>query len=299
MAERVIEAEVVEERIVACPQCRRTNRLHKRSTTGVYRCGACRAALANPFAARPARMPTMRVMGIIAALVLTLLVIIAVVAGITSSPRSPAQQEEIRKAAERDARVDKLISENGPAALPAIPKPSYYASTPVTIARSPIAPTSASAASARVQPPAAPPADLPTIVPTNNEILFDAYPGSKFRGQLTIDNGTSSHAVAKLIDRQTRQKILSFTISARSKANIYAIPDGSYDLLFAFGDQLYVGSDRFKNAHGFAKFADSMEFTTNVTEDAIVWSNNSVTLHKLISGNARTESISREEFERY
>jgi hypothetical protein len=294
MSERVIEAEVVEERIVTCPQCRRSNRLHQRSATGVYRCGACRAALANPFAARPARVSGMRLIGIIAAFVLTLLVIIVIIAGNTSVPRTPAQQEEIRKAAERDARVDKLISEIGPAALSAMPKPSYYESTPVTIAPSSVAP-SPSTAPARVQPVA----ELPTIVPTNNEIIFNAYPNSKFRGQLTVDNGTSSHALAKLVDKQTRQKILSFVISARSKANIYAIPDGSYDLLFAFGDQLYVGTDRFKSPRGFAKFADPMEFTTNVTEDAIVWSNNSVTLHKLLSGNARTQSVSREEFERY
>jgi hypothetical protein len=151
----------------------------------------------------------------------------------------------------------------------------------------------------RFQPATAAPAEIPTVVPSNNEILFDAYPDSNFRGELTVDNGTSSQAVAKLIERRTHQKILSFAISARNKATIRAIPDGSYDLLFAFGDQLYLHTDRFRTAHGFSKFTDTMDFSTRATAESIVWSKNSVTLHAVISGNARTQSLSREEFERY
>ena len=138
-----------------------------------------------------------------------------------------------------------------------------------------------------------------TVVPANNAILFDAYPDSNSRGELLIDNGTPKGAVAKLINRRTNQKILSFAISARSKAAVSAIPDGSYDLLFAFGEHLYIHTDRFKTAHGFSKFAEPMEFATRDTRDGVTWSKNSVTLHTVISGNARTQSVSREEFERY
>lgn len=299
MTERVIEAEVVEEHTIACPRCRRSNRVYKRNTLGVYKCGACRTALPNPFAALKGG-PSMRMFGIAAAAIIALLAIIVVIGSTKSAPRSLAQQAEIRNAAERDARVDRIISENGPSALPRMPKPDYYPSklnsipAPFSsISNAPVPTLS------RSEPAAAPPADIPTVTPRNNEILFDAYPNSNFRGELTVDNGTPSHAVAKLIDRRTHQKILSFTISARNKAIIHAIPDGSYDLLFAFGDQLYVRTDRFKTAHGFSKFADTMDFTTRATDESIVWSKNSVTLHTVISGNARTQSLSRGEFERY
>jgi hypothetical protein len=87
---------------------------------------------------------SMRTFGIAAAAIIILVAIIVVVGGTSSSPRSLAQKEEIRGAAERDARVDKLISENGPSALPPIPMPTYYTST------------------------SEPPAETPTVVPTND-----------------------------------------------------------------------------------------------------------------------------------
>jgi hypothetical protein len=254
---------------------------------------------------RPARAPALRAMGIIAASVLALLAIIVVIAGISSVPRTPAQQEELRKAAERDARVDTLISQSGPSALPPIPKPSYYTSSsatiPATIPTISIAtPSPLPRYQPTLQPAAAPPAEVPaTILPTNNEILYDAYPESTFRGELSVDNGTSSHAVAKLIDVQTDQKVLSFVIGARRKSTIYAIPDGTYQLIFAFGDRLYVGTDRFQSPRGFSKFVKHLTFETRSTDDAIYWSQLSVTLHPVFAGNAKTSSISQKEFERY
>jgi len=263
MSEPVIEAEVVEERIVTCPQCHRRNRLCKRNAAGVYRCGACRAALLNPFAASNS-VPSMRNIGIAAVSVIALLLIIVAIGRNSSSPSAlPSTEDRPRQKAwtERDARAGKLTSEG--------------------------------------LRPAAPPAEVATFVPENNQILFNAYPDSRFRGELTVDNGTSGHAVAKLIDIQTDRKILSFIISAGQKATIYAIPDGTYQLLFAFGDQLYVGTDRFHSPHGFSKFVRHVTFDTKVTDASTYWSQLSVTLHPVFAGNAKTSSISQKEFERY
>ena len=63
---------------------------------------------------------------------ISLVAIIVLMGGTNSAPGSPEQQAEIRKAAERDARVDKIIGESGPSALPPIPMPDYYTSQSVS-----------------------------------------------------------------------------------------------------------------------------------------------------------------------
>jgi ribosomal protein L37AE/L43A len=267
VSERVIEAEIVEARIVTCPQCGQRNRLYRRTAAGVHKCGACHAALPNPFATTKTTS-SMQTIGIAAAAIIVLLVIIAMLGGNSSSPSiSPPSYSTSRAV-------------SVPAAIPTIS----------------IAPLSEPALQLAVAPPGEIPA---TVIPINNEILFDAYPESRFRGELSVDNGTSNHAVAKLIDVQTDQKILSFVIAARQKAMISAIPDGAYQLIFAFGDRLYLGTDRFHSPHGFSKFVRQLTFETKSTEDAIYWSQLSVTLHPVFAGNAKTSSISQKEFERY
>jgi ribosomal protein L37AE/L43A len=270
--ERVIDAEVVEERIVACPQCSRKNRLYRRRDAGVYRCGACHASLANPFTTRSATRTT----AYVTAAVLAALVIIVIVAGL-SQPRSPAEQAATPKAAERDSRKDKLLSQTDPSGLP-----------PISIARN-----------RATSNPQSPPQPVVTTVPVNNQIIVDAYPQSTSKGELRIDNGTDYHAIVKVIDRMTDRKILSFVVCAHQKSHITAIPDGEYDLIFAFGDRLFEGTDRFHSPHGFSKFVKPITFTMRVTEEAIYWDQLSLTLHPVFDGKAKTTSISQKDFERY
>lgn len=253
----------------------------------------------------------MRMMSIAAACVIGLLVIIVVIAEVSSKPRTPAQQDEIRMAAERDARVNKLISESGPSALPAMPKPNYYTSTrvpiPATIPTIPAVSTPSSPPPRySIQPAAAPSAEIPTVVPRNG-ILFDAYPGIAAQGEFTVINGASRHAVAKVIDIQTDTKILSFAICAGKRTKITAIPDGTYNVIFAFGDRLYVGTDRFEKPRGFSKFDRPFTFATRTTatetEEATHYRTSAtaleVTLTPVIGGNITTSNISQQEFERY
>jgi hypothetical protein len=149
-----------------------------------------------------------------------------------------------------------------------------------------------------------PAADLAaTTIPINNQIIFDAYPNSTTRGQLTVSNGTDHHAIAKLIDIDTDSKVLSFAIGARQQSTIYRIADGTYQLIFAFGDRVYAGTDRFESPSGFFKFDNSLSFATTYTADTVYYYKNytklSVTLHTVLGGNAKTSSISRSDFERY
>jgi hypothetical protein len=149
-----------------------------------------------------------------------------------------------------------------------------------------------------------PAADLPvTTIPINNQIIFDAYPDSATRGQLTVSNGTDHHAIAKLIDIEADRKVLSLAICARQQSTIYRITDGTYRLIFAFGDRVYVGTDQFESPSGFSKFDNPLSFATTHMADADYYYTNytklSVTLHAVVGGNAKTTSIPRSEFERY
>jgi ribosomal protein L37AE/L43A len=246
VSERVIEGEVMEERIVACPQCGRRNRLYKRTATGVYKCGACRAALANPFATHAMRIPSMRNAGIIGASIFALLMIIVIVASNRVTSRTPIQS----------------------------------AATPAS--------------------------EIPTGVPRSG-ILFDAYPGSATEGEFTVINGSSRHAIAKVIDIASDRKILSFAIHAGKRTKITAIPDGTYNVIFAFGDRVYLGTDRFEKPRGFSRFDRPFTFTTRTTatetEEATLYRTSAtaleVTLTPVIGGNITTSSISQQEFERY
>jgi hypothetical protein len=243
VSEPVIEAEVVEERIVACPHCGRPNRLYKRATAGAYKCGACRAVLQNPFATSRT-WPSMRNIGIAAAVIIALLVTI-----MTFKSKSPSHQAS--------------------------------------------------------HPPAR---EEPSEVPRSGILsASDAYPGSTTQNEFTVINGSSHHAIAKVIDIVTDAKVLTVAIQAGEHLKIPAIPDGTYDVIFALGDRVYPGSDRFVKPLGFSKFDQPFKFSTRTTatkteestDDQTSPTKLEVTLTPVIDGNITTTSISQRQFERY
>lgn len=289
MSKRVIEAEVVEEHIVACPHCGRRNRLYKRTAAGVYKCGTCRAALANPFTVRKGPL-SMRTFGIAAASIIALLVLLVIIGNNSSSP-SPSRN----KVSVPTSAPVAPIAVAQPRVLPNLaPLPSISVPQFTPNANYP------------VRPSATTPPEIPTEVPRSG-ILYDAYPGSTTLGEFTVINGSSRHAIAKVIDTASDRKILSFAIHAGKRTKITAIPDGTYNVIFAFGDRVYLGTDRFEKPRGFSKFDRSFTFTTTATttttdtEEATYYRATTleVTLTPVIGGNITTSSISQQEFERY
>jgi hypothetical protein len=57
---RPVKVDVVNERIVSCPFCHCSNHIYERGVGGVYRCGACHAALPNPFTRQPKAIHTVK-----------------------------------------------------------------------------------------------------------------------------------------------------------------------------------------------------------------------------------------------
>jgi hypothetical protein len=78
-------------------------------------------------------------------------------------------------------------------------------------------------------------------------------------------------------------------------------------VIFAFGDRVYVGTDRFEKPRGFSKYDRPFTFATRTTatetEQVTLYRTNAteleVTLTPVIGGNITTSSISQQEFERY
>lgn len=150
---------------------------------------------------------------------------------------------------------------------------------------------------------------LDTIAPLNNAILYNAKPWSIAKGELTVSNGAPSHAIAKLIDKTANpnRKVLSFVICAGQQSTVRGVPDGSYRLMFAFGDRLYRDTDRLESPRSFYEFDKTFSFNTTITntvkegstyQDTQYWVV-SVTLTPVVGGNITTSSISKDEFEKY
>ena len=120
------------------------------------------------------------------------------------------------------------------------------------------------------------------------------------KGQLTVSNGTDSHAVAKLVDSQQERSLLTFLIRAGNNVTIPRVPDGSYRLLFALGKGWNDEKQQFYEGHRYAEFERSLVFrTTQKTEGDRLYeyySRLSVTLHRVIDGTAKTNEIAEAEF---
>ncbi len=272
MVERVIKAEIVHERITVCPQCRTRNRLYPNSVAGTYRCGTCRAALPDPFLpVAKRRSIRMRTLWFAISSVVAVLLLIASIAGVVKT--WPASHEQVR---EGEANHDTIPASNKTVPL-------------------------SGPAEAKVR--------LDTIAPLNNAILYNAKPWSIAKGELTVSNGAPSHAIAKLIDKTANpnRKVLSFVICAGQQSTVRGVPDGSYRLMFAFGDRLYRDTDRLESPRSFYEFDKTFSFNTTITntvkegstyQDTQYWVV-SVTLTPVVGGNITTSSISKDEFEKY
>jgi hypothetical protein len=144
-----------------------------------------------------------------------------------------------------------------------------------------------------------PVAGAQTYIPDRNRILFDLYPGQAGPGKLTVNNGTDQNAICKIINPATNKKICSFVVLANSTGGITGVLDGRFRVIFAYGDSIISRTDRFSAPKGFSEFKGTFDFVTTRTSTGIQYSTFSVTLHKVVGGNARTGSITAAEFNKY
>jgi len=126
-------------------------------------------------------------------------------------------------------------------------------------------------------------------------------------GSLTVVNGLDRDAVAKLVDRANNICQAFFYIAANSAFTMPGIPDGDYRLLFGTGSDWDDATGFFTRNRACSEFNKPVDFETSTRTERRGWdtyvvtyySENSITLHPVPDGNARTHDVSESEFQKY
>lgn len=154
----------------------------------------------------------------------------------------------------------------------------------------------------------------PDVIPINNNInvnkIYISLPnGTVLKsiphyltgpGKLEIKNGTDLDAVAKLVNIDYKKSIYTVYIKANSNYRISKISDGEYELFFAHGRDWDKETKKFLVNNSCSKFEDKFNFTTEkeYQSDGIHtrYHTFKITLHPVIGGSAKTDTVSENEF---
>ena len=146
-----------------------------------------------------------------------------------------------------------------------------------------------------VPSPSATPIPETVRYPTGTNLIRPRSIGG--RGVLRISNGTSSDAIAKLVDSTTNKTRRLVYIQASSDGTISGIDTGDYILKFSLGTGYAKDEGRFLYSQSYSKFDDILDFREYRIGDEIRWKEFEVTLNPVIGGNAQTSPISASDFE--
>lgn len=114
-------------------------------------------------------------------------------------------------------------------------------------------------------------------------------------GELKINNGTNSDAIAKLVNIATNKSVLTIYIKANNIYNVTKISDGNYKLMFNLGNDWDAGVKAFNINSSYEVFEENFDFITSESQ----YSTFSVTLNPVIGGDAKTNEVKPVEFGNY
>lgn len=134
---------------------------------------------------------------------------------------------------------------------------------------------------------------LPVSLPTGTQIT---PPVGRGYSQLTVKNGNSVDAVFKLVDVDTGQTLRFMYVQANDNLTVDDLGTCTCDLRFATGIDWDVDQQKFRRNLALSAFSDPTEFAITVKDAMEYWSTLEVTLHPVVGGNARTETLSEDEF---
>jgi uncharacterized protein (DUF983 family) len=275
MRDDPIDAEIIEDQIVACPQCGQRNRLHPGRRKVGYRCGACRTELPNPFAAdsrfsgvRSVATMLMALSKFQLALMASVVVAVALlVALMLSSKDSGTPQDSLNLIREADLHSRSPGQTNREAQ----PMPDAQASsTPRTLANG-----------ARI-----------TVLSSFGD------------GILRFENGTKLNAAVKVVDERARQTVVAFYVCAGQAVSIERIPDGVYRVVVASGTDWDAATRKFTRDQSFARFDAELKFATTMQPNGRgVFSKQTaafmLALGKEAPDGPKISAVSEEEFRKY
>jgi hypothetical protein len=144
------------------------------------------------------------------------------------------------------------------------------------------------------------------VAPLNRSLPFSIVlvsPAITGPGLLKVSNGMSRDTYIKLVEPVSQTLLASFYVKSHSPFTLDHISDGSYQVLFASGEDWDSLANSFTRSKTFARFDRSLDFTstqrTDETHYYTEYATFELTLHPVVGGNAKTSGLSEEEFNRY
>jgi hypothetical protein len=140
--------------------------------------------------------------------------------------------------------------------------------------------------------------------PTNGTLLLNRFCEQtihKGHGELTITNGLTEDAFVKVVEGS--KLMAAFYVRGNSSFSINDIPDGSYAILYRTGYGWLEHQRDFERGKGAAKFDNNLVYTTRIQKEGNLirtyYDTITLTLHKVVDGNAPAEDISDDEFNKF
>lgn len=121
--------------------------------------------------------------------------------------------------------------------------------------------------------------------------------GGRGLGTLTISNGTSSDAIAKLVNLSTGKSHREIYVRANSSATLSGIAPGEYELLFSMGREYAPSIRKFLRDAEYSKFDQTFYFQETRDAYGINYKTFRVTLDKVAYGTATTSTIDESSFD--
>jgi hypothetical protein len=120
-------------------------------------------------------------------------------------------------------------------------------------------------------------------------------------GTLRIQNGTSYHAVVKLVNIAYERSVFTVFVGAGEEFTIQNILDGTYKLASVLGRRWNWLNDSFDEPKGSSVSHDRMIFDTWYQRNGVTtyFPKFEVTLQPVVNGNAHAEFVAPQEFKRY
>ena len=122
--------------------------------------------------------------------------------------------------------------------------------------------------------------------PIHGEEIGGARRGG--RGKLVIDNRYGTNAYVK-VRSSKGEKIRSVYVAGKRQATVEDIPPGAHILAYATGEKMSRGCDSFVRIKSAGRFEERLDYSGSGTR----WT---ITLYHTPSGNARTRSMTAQQF---
>lgn len=135
----------------------------------------------------------------------------------------------------------------------------------------------------------------------SGSLLVDRFRDSSGKGKLTLDNGLAEDAYVKLI--WNGKLAAAFYVRSHEQFTYSIIPDGTFSVIYCTGYGWDASVRNFARGRHARRYDDPISYATRrVRDDTGVTTYTDVvtlTLHKVVDGNAKTSDASLEEFDRY